>query len=109
MVEGDGCVEDCGDPAWGGHGEGTCNTSLDPPMCWCDDGFAPRDALGHATCVPKRVLMSVYVMLAVGSYLTTAVVLWEANKFRSLPAGMGASPRRTSTRLRALISSRQVS
>lgn len=97
---------DCRDPAWGG--EGTCNPSSDLRTCLCDDGFASRDALGHASCVPRRVLVAGYAVLAVASLFTTAILVWQANRFRYLPAGMSASPRRTLTRLRALVFSRQV-
>lgn len=99
-----GCFNGCRDPTWGG--EGTCDTSSDPPVCLCEDGFASQDAMGYASCVPRRMLVAGYVVLAVASSLTTAVLMWQANKFRYLPAGMVASPGRTSARLRALVCSR---
>lgn len=101
------CLHDCSDPTWGG--EGTCNTSSDPPVCLCDDGFAWREDMGHAGCYPRWKLVAGYVALAVTSFLTSAVLVWQANKFRYLPAGLSASRRRILTRLRALISCRYAS
>lgn len=99
-----GCAYDCVHPIWGGGG--TCNISDDGnPACTCDAGYASRDSRGNASCVPRRVLVSVYLLLGTASLMGAALTVWNINQYRHLPVRI-QSARKTAIRLRALVSSR---
>lgn len=100
---GRGCVQDCS--AWGGGG--TCITSSSPHTCLCDEGFASKDAMGYASCVPRKWLISGYVVVAAVSSISAAIILWHICRYRHLPE-WSKNSRRTGIRLRMLLSSRWV-
>ncbi len=99
------CVHDCRHPLWGGTG--TCHNGVGDTsaICECDPGYATRDAWGNASCVPRVVLVSAYVFLASVSVLAGALMLWDINTHRRLPARYQISRKRV-IRTRALLSSR---
>lgn len=98
------CVFTCRHPAWGG--QGICSTDHDhAPICLCDAGFASRDALGHASCVPYRVLVTGYLGLAAGSLFTMVLLGWQLAGYLRLSDEARRS-RKTSIRLGVLLSGR---
>ncbi|CAM9549519.1 unnamed protein product, partial [Ectocarpus sp. 12 AP-2014] len=98
------CVYDCRHPLWGG--DGTClDQEEGPSMCSCDAGFASRDALGQASCVPIRVLTTGYLVLAAASFLTSVLLVHHLRRYRHLPQASRCLPK-TVTRLRVLLSGR---
>lgn len=98
------CVYNCIHPFWGGGG--TCEVSDDGnTVCACDAGYASRDSKGNASCVPRRVLVTVYLLVGTVSLMGAALTGWNVYQYRSLPVRI-QSARRTSIRLRALVSIR---
>lgn len=108
-----GCVFSCRHPLWGG--DGICITDdtdsgSDPTVdgiCSCGDGFISRDGAGYPGCVPKAALVTGYTILGVWGLLTTAFLLWHANRYRYL-SGQCRGTRRAGIRIRALVSGRWV-
>lgn len=91
----------CRHPAWGGGG--TCNTDHHgAPICFCDTVFASRDALGHASCVPYRVLVAGYLVLAALSLLTLVVLGRHLAEYRHISDEARLS-RKTKIRLSVLL------
>lgn len=98
------CVYDCIHPLWGGGG--TRSVSDDGgTVCACDAGYASRDTRGNASCVPRRVLVAVYLVVGTASLLGAALTVWNLNQYRHLPVRIQCA-RKTLIRLRALISLR---
>lgn len=102
-------MHQCRHPLWGGGGVCLTESSADPAVyaCSCDVGFAPRDAFGNASCVPKRALVSGYVVVSVVSMVASVVVLWQVNAYRHLSVAARRS-HKTVVRMRMLLSSRFV-
>lgn len=96
------CVYDCRHELWGG--DGICDEENEYGLaeCSCDAGFISRDALGHASCVPKRVLVRAYIVVTIASFLGTVRLIWHINQYCHLPERCrGAKKNRT--RITALI------
>lgn len=95
------CIFNCRHPVWGG--EGACSVDQHgAPVCLCDAGFASRDALGHANCVPFQALVSGYLVLAALSLLTLALLGHHLAGYRHVSDDARRS-RRTAARLGALL------
>ncbi|CAM9311044.1 unnamed protein product [Ectocarpus sp. 12 AP-2014] len=92
------CVQGCRHSAWGGHG--VCFDDSAPATCSCDAGFASRDAFGDASCVPERVLVTGYIVLAAGSFVLGVLLVWQTVTYRYLRI----ATRRSTNRMRALVS-----
>lgn len=101
------CVYDCIHPWWGGRGVCVYESAGedDPAVCSCDAGYALRDAIGHPSCVPKRVLVAAYLILTVASVLATVLLGYDIAHYHHLPTRWRSS-RKTATRMRALVASR---
>ena len=103
-MESSACMFGCRHPAWGGTG--MCRTDHDgAPACLCDAGFASRDALGHASCVPYGVLVTGYLVLAALSMLMLVLYGRHLAEYRHLSDGERRS-RRTATRLSVILCGR---
>lgn len=75
------------------------------PICLCDAGFASRDALGHASCVPYRVLVTGYLVLAVLSLMTLVLLGRNLVEYRHASDGARRS-RKAAIRLSVLLPGR---
>ncbi|CAM9986029.1 unnamed protein product [Ectocarpus sp. 6 AP-2014] len=101
MAEPSTCMFTCRHPVWGG--EGICTTNHHgASMCVCDAGFVSRDALGHASCVPYRVLVSGYLVLAALSLLTLVMLGRHLAAYRHV-SDEGRRSRKTAIRLNVLL------
>lgn len=104
----DGCVYSCRHPLWGGNGECIEDGEHGRAACSCDTTYSTRDAFGHASCVPTRVLVMGYLFLAVVSMLCGSLLLRNANHYRYL-SGAARSSRKIAIRFKILLSARFVS
>lgn len=98
-----GCIYDCQHPLWGGSG--ICHEDRGPAECLCGAGFAPKDALGHASCVPERALVMGYLFLVAISFTTTIFLVRHLNEYRRLSSA-SRFLRKTAIRRRVLLSGR---
>lgn len=98
------CVQDCIHPLWAGTGvcqrEGNHSS-----VCLCNSGYASRDAAGNPSCVPRRVLFIVYLVLAAASAMVAMLIGRQFFSYHSLPAQRQEAPK-AAVRMKALVSCR---
>lgn len=101
------CRYDCRHPLWGGEGfctEDHDDSTVADESCMCSAGFVSRNAIGNPSCVPKRVLVGAYIVLATMTGTVTVLLVWNALQFYHL--SVRARSRRAVLRLRVLLSGR---
>ncbi|CAM9634851.1 unnamed protein product [Ectocarpus sp. 12 AP-2014] len=104
-MSGERCVFECRHPLWGGSGR--CIAAEDrgaDDACECDAGFASRDSFGAPSCVPKQVLVSFYLSVAVVAAIACVLCLWHLVQHSYLSAAAKAA-RRSDSRRRLIASS----
>lgn len=101
------CIYDCRHPLWGGKGfctEDHDSTGAGDETCSCSVGFVSRNSIGNPSCVPKRVLVVTYSVLAAMTATVTVLLVWNALQYRHLPARKRT--RKAMLRLRVILSGR---
>ncbi|CAM9147018.1 unnamed protein product [Ectocarpus sp. 6 AP-2014] len=104
-MSGERCVFECRHPLWGGSGR--CIPAEDrsaDDACECDVGFASRDSFGNPSCVPKQVLVSCYLSVAVVAAIACVLCLWHLVQHSNMSAAAKAT-RRSVSRRRLIASS----
>lgn len=99
------CLFDCRHPLWGGTGICIEDDLTIVGRCSCDTGYSTRDAAGYPSCVPKRVLVVLYLVLGLSGLLSAALNLWHASLYRHLSMQFQAA-RRATIRMRVLMAGR---